>query len=130
VLVGPTALGVCGLFQCSARLAYRLIQTHLRALECEVSEIIGAMPFLWLAVDDAPGAESLRGYVERNAIALLSNFDKAPLDAPSANWLGHSCGRERVRSSGLWNSNHVDERYDPAFLACLEQLVAGMECSR
>ena len=26
------------------------------------------MPFLWIAVDDEPGAESLRGYIERNAI--------------------------------------------------------------
>jgi hypothetical protein len=40
------------------------------------------MPFLWIAIDDEPGAKSLRGYVERNAIALLSNFEKEPLDAP------------------------------------------------
>jgi hypothetical protein len=100
------------------------------ALECDVSKTIGAMPFLWLAIYDAPGAGSLRGYIERNSIALLSNFGKAPLDKPSENWLGRSCNRERVRSSGLWNSNHVDEHYDPAFLPCLEQLVGGVERSR
>ena len=88
------------------------------------------MPCLWLAVDDAPGADSLRGYVERNSIALLSNFGKAPLDAPGENWLGRWCNRERVRSSGLWNSNHVDEHYDPAFLACLEGLIDQMEVGR
>ncbi len=49
--------------------------------EQEVSRIIGAMPFLWLGIDDAPGAGSMREYVERNAIALLSNLAKPPLDA-------------------------------------------------
>jgi hypothetical protein len=67
-------------------------------LECEVSKVICAMPFLWLAVDDEPGAESVRGYIERNAIALLSNFEKKPLDPPSAGWLGHYCNRELVAS--------------------------------
>src|SRR3954471_20035208 len=83
------------------------------ALEREVTTIIGAMSFLWLAIDDEPGAKSLRGYIERNAIALLSNFQKEPLDPPSAGWLGHLCNRERVRKSGIWNQNHVEEAYDP-----------------
>lgn len=98
-------------------------------LECEVSKIIGAMPFLWLAVEDEPGPGSLRGYIERNAIGLLSNFGKEPLDPPSAEWLGHFCNRERVRSSGLWNSNHVDEPYHPAFLERMEDLIVAMEKS-
>jgi hypothetical protein len=96
-----------------------------RPFEEEVSRIIGAMPFLWLGIDDAPGAESMRGYVERNAIALLSNFDKPALDAPSGNWRGTACDRGKglVRDSGLWNQNHVDESYDPAFLDMLERFV-------
>jgi hypothetical protein len=98
-----------------------------RALECEVSKVIGAMPFLWLAVEDEPRADSMRGYIERNAIALLSNFGKGALDPPSKEWLGYSCNRDRVRGSGLWNSNHVDEPYDSAFLKCVEHLVANME---
>jgi hypothetical protein len=97
------------------------------ALECEVSKVICAMPFLWIAIDDEPGAKSLRGYIERNAIALLSNFEKEPLDPPSAGWLGHSCNRELVRKSGLWNQRHVDETYDRAFLGCLKRFVAEME---
>jgi hypothetical protein len=96
-------------------------------LECEVSKIIGAVPFLWLAIEDEPGEGSQRGYIERNAIALLSNYGKPALDAPSPSWLGHYCDRERVRRSGLWNSNHVDETCDPAFLDRLAQLVAEME---
>lgn len=83
------------------------------------------MPFLWLAVDDPPGSNSLRGEVERNSIALLSNLGKPPLDAPSPAWRGRACdrGRARVRDSGLWNQYHVDEQYDPAFLDALEDLV-------
>jgi hypothetical protein len=97
------------------------------AVERAVSAAIGEMPFLWLSIDDEPGANSLRGYIERNAIALLSNFGKAPLDPPSAGWLGRYCNRERVRTSGLWNSNHVDEHYDAEFLGTLAHLVDEMK---
>ena len=82
------------------------------------------MTFLWLSIADDAGPESQRGYIERNAIALLSNYGRGPLDQPSQGWLGHHCNRERVRNSGLWNSNHVDERYDPAFLDRLDQFVS------
>jgi hypothetical protein len=95
------------------------------ALEREVSKTIGAMRFLWLPVDDEHGEGSARGYIERNAIALLSNCGKEPLDPPSPGWLGRLCSRERVRHSGLWNQNHVDEHYDPAFLDRLEALIAA-----
>ena len=94
-----------------------------RNLEQAVSRVIWSMPFLYLAIDDNAGPESRRGYIERNAIALLSNFQKATLDPPSQTWLGQFCDRERVRKSGLWNSNHVDERYDPAFLDVMSQFV-------
>jgi hypothetical protein len=69
---------------------------------------------------------SRRGYIERNSIALLSKYNKPPLDPPAEAWLGRHCNRERVRQSGLWNSNHVDENYDPAFLDELDRLVLGI----
>ena len=34
--------------------------------------------------------------------------------------------RERIRRSGLWNSNHVDETYAPDFLDTLTQLEERM----
>lgn len=92
-------------------------------IEQTVTATLGAMAVLWLAVDDDPGPESRRGYLERNAIALLSNYQKPAIDAPSGDWLGRFSDRERVRRSGLWNSNHVDETYEPAFLDALEQQV-------
>lgn len=91
-------------------------------LEREVSRVIGAMSVVWVGVGDEPGPLSLRGSIERNAIALLSNHHKPPLDPPSAQWLGWQCDREKVRSAGLWNQHHVDEAYDPTFLDVLALL--------
>jgi hypothetical protein len=93
-------------------------------VERAVTQYLGTMPFLWLNIDDEPGPDSLRCIVERNAIALLSNYSRAPIDPPSPAWLGRASNRPRVRGSGLWNQNHVEETYDPAFLDTLEQLVA------
>lgn len=92
-------------------------------VERKVSDVIGAMPFLWLAVMDEPGPMTLRAYIERNAIALLSNYCKPQLDPPSHEWLGRWRNNERVRKSGLWNSNHVHEKYEPSFLEVLESAV-------
>ena len=95
-------------------------------VEREVSDVIGAMPFLWLAVMDEPGPKTLRAYIERNASALLSNYRKPQLDPPSRRWLGRWRDQKRVKNSGLWNSNHVNERYDPTFLEVLESHVNAM----
>lgn len=97
------------------------------AMERLVSEQIGSMSVLWLGIDDPAGPNSLRGYVERNAIGLLSNYGRVPLDAPSPNWLGRFCDRARVRESGLWNQNHVDEGYESNFVDKLEHLIARQD---
>jgi len=103
---------------------------HIRDGEIEiekmVSSVIGQMPFLWLNIPDAPGPESDRGFIERNAIALLSNSRKTAIDPPSQQWLGHHSDRARVRASGLWNSNHVEEAYDPSFLDRFGVLITKM----
>lgn len=102
----------------------------LRALEREheirVSEHLSEMELLFLDVPDDPGQDSTRGIIERNSIALLSSYRERSPDQPSPCWLGHHSGRERVRRSGLWNNNHVDETYDPDFLGLLEDLVRRM----
>lgn len=89
-----------------------------------MSAELGRMQVLWLGNPDTPGPDSLRGYVERNAIALLSGYDRSLIDPPSETWLGRSSGRDRVRRSGRWNSNHVGETPDTAFLDVLARLVA------
>jgi hypothetical protein len=92
-------------------------------LERDVSTVIGAMPFLWMEVADAPGVGSDRAYLERNCISLLSNFGKEPIDKPSKSWLGLHSPQETIRQSGLWNTNYVDDDYTPAFLGVLENYV-------
>lgn len=101
----------------------REVRERERPLEQVVSNVIGEMPFLWLAIEDEAGPASLRGYIERNSIALLSNHGKEAIDPPSRAWLGRHCDREKVRAAGLWNSNHVDERYDPVFIDTLAGLI-------
>ena len=93
-------------------------------LEAMVSNAIRSMPFLWLEVGDPAGPSSERGDIERNAIGLLSNFKRPALDPPALGWLGRLCTSGRVRDSGLWNSNHVNESYDDTFLNRFDQLVA------
>ena len=95
-----------------------------RPLEKAVSAYIGAMPFLVLAAGDEPGPASIRGYLEQNAIGLLSTVGLA-VDPPSPAWLGRDCPHPAVRGSGLWNVDHVGEAYDPAFLERFQALVGA-----
>ncbi|EMR75693.1 hypothetical protein MBGDF03_00941 [Thermoplasmatales archaeon SCGC AB-540-F20] len=96
-------------------------------IEQMVSNHICAMPFLWLRIDDAPGPFSDRGVIERNSIALLSNYKKQDkIDPSSKVWLGNYSVNEKIRLSGLWNVEHVDENYNPDFLKILEKYVEEM----
>jgi hypothetical protein len=97
-------------------------------LEKSVSKVIGEMRFLYLPILDEPGPGSVRGYIERNSIALLSNYQDNGIDLPSSGWLGKHCNREKVQNSGLWNQNHVDESYDPEFLGFMRTLIDEMDC--
>ena len=101
----------------------RTLATAEAPVEQAVSRHIAAMPFLWLDIGDEPGPESLRAFTEGNAIALLSNQERASLEPASPGWLGHSSDRPRVRGSGLWNQQHVDKTHDPTFLEALEKLI-------
>jgi hypothetical protein len=95
------------------------------AHERRVSEYLGAMTVLWLAVPGEPSPQSMRAIIERNVIALLSNGMR-PHDPPSDGWLGRYSRKPEIRQSGLWNVNHVSEAYNPAFLLDLESLVGEM----
>lgn len=99
------------------------IREHERPLEKAVSKIIGEMHVLWLAVGDEPGPENRREYIERNAIALLSNHDRETLDSPADSWLGLNCPSDMVARSGLWNQQDAEKAHDRAFLPVLERLI-------
>ncbi|MXR50918.1 hypothetical protein GRX03_04755 [Halovenus sp. WSH3] len=85
-------------------------------LERRVSTYIREQPFLWVDVDDEPSADSDRAYIEQNAIALLSNVAEETVDPRADGWLGKYSRSREIRESGLWNVNHVEDEYDPAFL--------------
>ena len=102
--------------------APRSVRVHEVEHEKRVSEYIGAMSVLWVDVPDEPGPGSMRAYIERNAIALLSNHF-APIDCASRQWLGRHSPREEIRQSALWNLNHVRQDCEPKFLDTLEACV-------
>jgi hypothetical protein len=58
-----------------------------RELEAKVSAVMGKMQLLWLPVEDEPGPRSLRSFIERNALALLSAYRSEEIDPPSSGWL-------------------------------------------
>lgn len=91
---------------------------------CEerVSKHIGSMPVCWVEVPDEPSPLSDRAFIERNAIALLSN-NLHPVDAPTETWLGRASVRREIRESGLWNLNYVADKCEAGFLPRLEELV-------
>ena len=89
-------------------------------MERRVSEYIRDLPFLWVDVDDEPSPNSDRAYIERNAIALVSNYDKESIDPRREGWVGHHSPVTDIEQSGLWNINHVEEDYQPDFLETLE----------
>ncbi len=124
-----TALLASGLWPDSIRRSWSVgmtassdVRSNEYPLEQAVSEHIGAMPFLWLGVDDPPGPTSDRGVIEAGAIALLSNFARRVEDS-STGWLGRKADRETIRASGLWNVNHVQDEPEAGFLDTLESHV-------
>jgi hypothetical protein len=92
------------------------------AWERRVSQYIGEMTVLWIEVPDEPSSKSIRAFIERNAIALLSNR-LSPIVSASSGWLGQYSPRNEIRASLLWNLKHVDETYDPEFLGVLQEAV-------
>lgn len=91
------------------------------SLEQAVTQHIGDMPFLWLAVPD----RAQRSLIERNTIGLLSRRSGG-IDPASPQWLGAKADNEKVCSSALWNVNHVEAGYDPLYLETFDELVGNV----
>jgi len=104
--------------------AERSVRNEEAEHERRVSEYIGEMPVLWIDAPGVAGRDSLRAFIECNAIALLSNH-RHPADLPSQAWLGRHSSRPEIQGSALWNVQHVDEAYDPGFLDELEAQAAN-----
>lgn len=96
-------------------------------MEERVSKYIRNLPFLWLRVNDKPDPNSDRAYIERNSIALLSNFKRQPIDKREENWLGNDSPKKEIRKSGLWNVDHVEGSYENAFLDKMNKMAENMK---
>ncbi len=93
-----------------------------------ISKYIGRMPFIWVKVDGEEGHKK-RGYIERNAIKLLSTFDRVgDTVSPSDDWLGKWSPKSEIRKSGLWNVQHTKKAdYCPSFLSDLRVYIENTE---
>jgi hypothetical protein len=105
------------------------VRKNEEGIERLVSQYIRCMPFVYLPVQDFPEAYQVRGDIEKNSIALLSNYFYPDnlIDPPSRNWLGCYSPNMKISQSGLWNVNHVNECCDPGFLVRLSTLI-GKQC--
>jgi hypothetical protein len=94
-----------------------------RDLERIVSDYLSR---LQVALIDVPGISDKandRSYLEQNLIAVFSNRCK-PLDPPSCRWLGNNSDKREIRKSGLWNVNHVEQRFDPQYIDVLNYYIS------
>jgi hypothetical protein len=91
-------------------------------LERRVSRYLADLLVVTLPILDEHSPNSLRGYVERNSIALLTTAVEAG-SVPSADWLGHHAQRDAIRTSGLWNVTHVGDAVEEGFLDRLSEIV-------
>jgi hypothetical protein len=81
---------------------------HFPELNAQVNGVLcSTFTFACLHVDEA--SERLR--LESGLIALLAQH---PLGGPSRRWLGRHAVTNEIRSSGLWNTRHLDDDPLPA----------------
>ena len=90
-----------------------------RELEQIIRRYMLPMRLLFLPIS----LNNSRVFIEKNAIGLLSEYEKQSIDSPSKRWLGRRSRTGKISNSGLWNSNFVTRGYEPWFLDTLERYV-------
>ena len=103
--------------------ASKAVRSEEIELEKQVSKYIGNLGIIVLDVDDEPSANSIRSFVEKNSISLLSSINSS-FNFPMIDWLGNYSNREEIRKSALWNINYVNSTYDESLLDVVERHVA------
>jgi hypothetical protein len=98
------------------------IRVNEEHIEAAVSTTLGAMRLLWVDVPDEASSTSMRSYIERNSIALLSRFGLLSSSSPQR-WLGRYSPEWKIAASGLWNLNHVFSKVDLGFIKVFESTV-------
>ena len=128
-LVGPCRSWGSKSHRSAAARAMNVPDATLAAMEAPieraVSSYLARLQVVCVPVPDEAGPGSLRGVVERGAIALLAEAARQGLVRADTDWLGHWSDRPGVRTSLLWNQNHVDEPWSAAFLEALAPQLAS-----
>ncbi len=99
-----------------------------KQLEVLVSSYLATLKFISLEVSGPSHKGNDRDIIETNSIALLSNYNRPVIDAPSHNWIGlFSTSRDnKVIRSGLWNDKCVEKDCDSSFLEKFERNLSTM----
>lgn len=98
-------------------------------IEFQVSLYLKKLLFIVIEVPGEANKNNDRSFIEKNSIALLSNYEKMEnIDKPNNNWLGYDTKNIKICESGLWNSEYVNyESVDQNFLSKLETLILKMK---
>lgn len=96
-------------------------------IEREVTSYLSKQLFMVVEVPGESFKDNDRAFIEKNAIGLLSNYQREEIDPVNSLWLGKSSGIYKVSQSGLWNSDHVDFKDLNNFLPRLQRYVEHMK---
>ena len=109
----------------------RNVKNTEKPLEVKVSQYLHSMTFTVLEVPGISAKDNDRALIEENSISLISNYYKTPIDKCSTKWLGLYSNDAKVISSGLWNSDYVDQNFiDERYFMKFEEYLKKMKkCS-
>jgi hypothetical protein len=107
----------------------KLITSSEKPLEQIVSTYLHTLTFSVLEVPGPSSKNNDRAFIEKNSIALLSNYDRPAIDTCSKKWLGQYSSDPKIIGSGLWNSNYVNcKNIDINYFNTFEKHLAKMNC--
>ena len=86
------------------------IKLSEKSLEKLVSTYLHTLTFTVLEIPGPSSKDNDRAFIEKNSIALLSNYDRPIIDKCSKNWLGLYSKDNEIINSGLWNSDCVERK--------------------
>ena len=89
-------------------------------VELLVSDYIGKLGVIVIDADGYPSSTSIRAFLEKNSISLLSACNSS-FNFATISWLGNYSIKEEIRRSCLWNVNHINAHFDNTFLNSLQQ---------
>ena len=100
------------------------VKENCPEIEPKINKHIKKLKVLILEVENSDDLK----YIRKNAIRLLSNFNKQKIIDPcSDDWLGKFHYDKKVKQSHLWNCRLVKGDHDSNFCSTLESLIEKIE---